>query len=67
MSWGEVKPFFPDGTKCHSDGSGDWFCKDHRCLPESSRHSRMDQNPHPVNYNLNAKPEDTPPSEDLKK
>ena len=27
----------------------------------------MDQNPHPVNYNLNAKPEDTPPSEDLKK
>ena len=62
-----LTPYFPDGTKCHEDSKGNYYCKDHFCLPESTRRSRMDSNPHPVNYNLNARPEDSDLPEELKK
>lgn len=27
-------PYFPDGTWCHNDGSQDYYCLQHHCLPE---------------------------------
>lgn len=29
-----ISPYFPDGTWCHKDGGGDYFCVQHHCLPE---------------------------------
>ncbi|KPI94766.1 A disintegrin and metalloproteinase with thrombospondin motifs 3 [Papilio xuthus] len=31
-----LDPYFPDGTWCHNDGSNDYFCQQHHCLPEVS-------------------------------
>ncbi|KAH9641603.1 hypothetical protein HF086_009206, partial [Spodoptera exigua] len=28
-------PYFPDGTWCHNDGSQDYYCLQHHCLPEN--------------------------------
>jgi len=29
-----VDPYFPDGTWCHNDGTSNYFCLQHHCLPE---------------------------------
>ncbi|KAJ2947773.1 hypothetical protein O0L34_g9553 [Tuta absoluta] len=30
-----LDPYFPDGTWCHHDGSQDYYCLQHHCLPEN--------------------------------
>ncbi|XP_017772302.1 PREDICTED: A disintegrin and metalloproteinase with thrombospondin motifs 6-like [Nicrophorus vespilloides] len=30
-----VSPYFPDGTWCHSDNGGNYYCVQHHCLPEN--------------------------------
>ncbi|XP_053617820.1 A disintegrin and metalloproteinase with thrombospondin motifs adt-2-like [Plodia interpunctella] len=30
-----LEPYFPDGTWCHHDGSQDYYCLQHHCLPEN--------------------------------
>ncbi|CAK1601860.1 unnamed protein product [Parnassius mnemosyne] len=30
-----LDPYFPDGTWCHNDGSQDYYCLQHHCLPEN--------------------------------
>ncbi|XP_069680135.1 A disintegrin and metalloproteinase with thrombospondin motifs adt-2-like [Periplaneta americana] len=32
-----VDPYFPDGTWCHNDGSSNYYCMQHHCLPENFR------------------------------
>ncbi|XP_058799877.1 A disintegrin and metalloproteinase with thrombospondin motifs adt-1 [Phymastichus coffea] len=29
-----LDPYFPDGTWCHRQDGRDYFCREHRCLPE---------------------------------
>lgn len=29
-----VSPYFPDGTWCHREGSLNYYCLQHHCLPE---------------------------------
>lgn len=31
-----VSPYFPDGTWCHREGSLNYYCLQHHCLPEVS-------------------------------
>lgn len=35
-----LDPYFPDGTWCHHDGSQDYYCLQHHCLPEVRRSLR---------------------------
>ncbi|XP_028176382.1 A disintegrin and metalloproteinase with thrombospondin motifs adt-2-like [Ostrinia furnacalis] len=30
-----LDPYFPDGTWCHHDGTQDYYCLQHHCLPEN--------------------------------
>ncbi|XP_050670666.1 A disintegrin and metalloproteinase with thrombospondin motifs adt-2-like isoform X2 [Leptidea sinapis] len=30
-----LEPYFPDGTWCHFDGSTNYYCLQHHCLPEN--------------------------------
>lgn len=30
-----VSPYFPDGTWCHNDKTGQYYCLQHHCLPEN--------------------------------
>lgn len=30
-----VNPYFPDGTWCHNDGTSNYYCLQHHCLPEN--------------------------------
>ncbi|XP_030026870.2 A disintegrin and metalloproteinase with thrombospondin motifs adt-2 [Manduca sexta] len=30
-----LDPYFPDGTWCHHDGTQDYYCMQHHCLPEN--------------------------------
>nr|CAD7413736.1 unnamed protein product [Timema poppensis] len=32
-----VDPYFPDGTWCHNDGTNNYYCLHHHCLPEVQR------------------------------
>ena len=72
--YGEVNVYFPDGTFCHKDATyGNYYCKNHLCLPEGLRSGRAEDVRMPaVNYNLNARPQneegETPePPEEVKK
>lgn len=29
-----LNPYFPDGTRCHRDGTENYYCLQHHCLPE---------------------------------
>lgn len=35
-----VSPYFPDGTWCHNDGTKNYYCVRHHCLPEDFQISK---------------------------
>lgn len=37
---GGMEAYFPDGTFCHNDGTQDYFCLHHHCLPENFQFSK---------------------------
>ncbi|XP_055633094.1 A disintegrin and metalloproteinase with thrombospondin motifs adt-2-like [Toxorhynchites rutilus septentrionalis] len=36
-----VDSYFPDGTLCHSDGTTNYYCQQHHCLPENFKTSKI--------------------------
>ena len=49
--------YFPDGTLCHNDGSQNYYCLKHECIPaDQSRNPRADVK-QDVNIYQNAKPD----------
>ncbi|EDS32641.1 conserved hypothetical protein [Culex quinquefasciatus] len=36
-----VDSYFPDGTRCHSDGTTNYYCQQHHCLPENFKTSKI--------------------------
>ncbi|XP_055596194.1 A disintegrin and metalloproteinase with thrombospondin motifs adt-2-like [Uranotaenia lowii] len=36
-----VDSYFPDGTLCHSEGSTNYYCQQHHCLPENFKTSKI--------------------------
>ena len=53
-----INLFFPDGTKCHNDGSMNYYCLKHQCIPaDQSRTPRADLQK-PVDIFQNALPND---------
>ncbi|XP_044735482.1 A disintegrin and metalloproteinase with thrombospondin motifs adt-1-like, partial [Chrysoperla carnea] len=59
-----ISPYFPDGTWCHKDGGGDYYCVQHHCLPENFQFTKTNlwngfgedipipQNAHPLDHPL---------------
>lgn len=61
-----VSPYFPDGTWCHNDKTGQYYCLQHHCLPESFEFTKssnlflyglgedisVSQNAHPNDFQL---------------
>lgn len=39
-----VDAYFPDGTWCHSEGSQNYYCLQHHCLPENFQKGKMNTN-----------------------
>ncbi|KAJ6646995.1 A disintegrin and metalloproteinase with thrombospondin motifs adt-2 [Pseudolycoriella hygida] len=57
-----VDPYFPDGTWCHTDGSQNYYCVQHHCLPENfeiSKHNIWDFS-EDIPGSWNAHPNDAP-------
>ncbi|XP_058814760.1 A disintegrin and metalloproteinase with thrombospondin motifs adt-1-like [Topomyia yanbarensis] len=36
-----IDSYFPDGTLCHSDGTLNYYCQQHHCLPENFKSSKI--------------------------
>ncbi|KXJ81822.1 hypothetical protein RP20_CCG017866 [Aedes albopictus] len=36
-----VDSYFPDGTRCYSEGSTNYYCQQHHCLPENFKTSKI--------------------------